>query len=83
MRKKIFGIALMAAIAVTAGWNISQNENQVKLSDLALNNVEALASDESDSSDCRSYCSSDYRYSCIIDYGGGSHAISCPQMRRK
>lgn len=47
MRKKIFGIALMAAIAVTAGWNISQNENEVKLSDLALNNVEALAWGES------------------------------------
>lgn len=46
MRKKIFGIVLMAAIAVIAGWNIGQSENEVKLIDLALANTEALASGE-------------------------------------
>lgn len=43
MKKKILGIVVMAAIALTAGWNINQNNNDIQLSDLALDNVEALA----------------------------------------
>ena len=42
MRKKILGIAVMAVVAVAAAWNINQSENEIKLSDLALDNVEAL-----------------------------------------
>ena len=63
MRKKILGIAVMAVVAVAAAWNINQSENEIKLSDLALDNVEALASGEGGSG----YCS----YSgggCIIKY---------------
>jgi len=48
MRKKILGIAVMAVVAVAAAWNINQSENEIKLSDLALDNVEALASGEAD-----------------------------------
>ena len=48
MRKKILGIAVMAVVAVAAAWNINQSENEIKLSDLALDNVEALASVEAD-----------------------------------
>lgn len=51
MRKKLIGIAVMAAIAVTAGWNFSQSKNEVAMSDLALANVDALANDESGSGD--------------------------------
>lgn len=36
----------MAVVAVAAAWNINQSENEIKLSDLALDNVEALASGE-------------------------------------
>ncbi|KKB54442.1 hypothetical protein HMPREF1212_00155 [Parabacteroides sp. HGS0025] len=43
MKKKIFGVALIAAMAVAAGWNFNQNKNETKLSDLAMANVEALA----------------------------------------
>ena len=46
MKKKILGIVVMAAVALTAGWNINQSDNDIKLSDLALDNVEALASGE-------------------------------------
>ncbi|WP_455630193.1 NVEALA domain-containing protein [Parabacteroides sp.] len=46
MKKRIIGIAVMAAVALTTGWNINQSENDIKLSDLALDNVEALASGE-------------------------------------
>ena len=46
MKKHIFGAALLVAIAVAAGWNYQQNKQDVQLSDLALTNVEALASGE-------------------------------------
>ena len=43
MKKKIFGAALIAAMAVAAGWNFNQSKNEMELSDLVLANVEALA----------------------------------------
>lgn len=46
MKKKMLGIIAFAAIAAVAGWNYNQNMNNVNLSDLALENVEALASGE-------------------------------------
>ena len=46
MKKKIFGAVLIAAMALAAGWNFNQSKNEVVLSDLALANVEALASGE-------------------------------------
>ena len=59
MRKKILGIAVMAVVAVAAAWNINQSENEIKLSDLALDNVEALASGEGGRG-------------CIIKYSDGT-----------
>lgn len=50
--KKLFGIIAIAAIAVAAGWNFNQSQDEVELSDLALANVEALASGE-DGSNCK------------------------------
>ena len=47
MKKKIFGVALIAAMAVAAGWNFNQSKNEVNLTDLTLANVEALARWES------------------------------------
>jgi hypothetical protein len=46
MKKKMLGIIAFAAIAAVAGWNYNQNMNNVNLSDLALENVEALAGGE-------------------------------------
>lgn len=43
--KKLLGIIAIAAIAA-AGWNFSQSQNEVELSDLALANTEALAQGE-------------------------------------
>lgn len=45
MKKYILGIAVIATAAI-AGWNYQQNQESVELSDLALENVEALARDE-------------------------------------
>ena len=41
MGKKIIGVIAFAAIAVAAGWNYQQNKQDVELSDLALENIEA------------------------------------------
>ena len=40
--KKLLGIIAIAA-AAAAGWNFSQSQDEIELSDLALANVEALA----------------------------------------
>lgn len=46
MKKKIFGAAFIATMAVAAGLNFGQSNNDARLSDLVLENVEALANDE-------------------------------------
>ena len=43
MKKKILGVAIIAAMALTASWNFNQSKNEVELSDLALANVEAIS----------------------------------------
>ena len=45
MGTKILGVIAFVAIAAAAGWNYQQNTNEVQLSDLALENAEALARD--------------------------------------
>ena len=47
MGTKILGVIAFVAIAAAAGWNYQQNTNEVQLSDLALENAEALARGES------------------------------------
>ena len=61
MKKNIFSLVAIAAISLSA-WNYSENQNNVELSDLALENVEALASGED--SDPGHYVSS--LYTCLI-----------------
>jgi hypothetical protein len=46
MRKKTLSVVIIAAVAIVAGWNYQQSENEMELSDLALANVEALADGE-------------------------------------
>ena len=52
MGTKILGVIAFVAIAATAGWNYQQNTNEVQLSDLALENAEALARGESGTDYC-------------------------------
>lgn len=52
MGTKILGVIAFVAIAAAAGWNYQQNTNEVQLSDLALENAEALARGESDTDYC-------------------------------
>lgn len=46
MGKKLFRVIAFVAITAAAGWNYNQNNQKVELSDLALENVEALARGE-------------------------------------
>ena len=43
MRKKVMGIIVAAVITVVAEYNMHTSQNEMKLSDLVLANVEALA----------------------------------------
>ena len=52
MGTKILGAIAFVAIAAAAGWNYQQNTNEVQLSDLALENAEALARGESGTDYC-------------------------------
>lgn len=48
MKKNILKVAFVAAFAMIAGYGVYATQNEVKLSDLALDNVEALAWGEGD-----------------------------------
>jgi hypothetical protein len=47
MKKKVLISIFVVAIAAVAGWNVSQGMSDSTLSDMVLANVEALADDES------------------------------------
>ena len=47
MKKKLISAAFVVAIALAAGYNVYNLQNKEALSDLALDNVEALANRES------------------------------------
>ena len=65
MKKKIMGLIAVVAIVTVAGYNVytSQNNNG-KLSDLALSNVEALADPSEGGFDCVNGC---------VDNGNGCY----------
>lgn len=46
MKKRILGTVIITVIALAAGWNFNQNENEVTISELTLDNIEALAQPE-------------------------------------
>lgn len=54
MKKKMMGIIAIVAVAIVAGYNVYTSQNDMKLSDLTLNNIEALASSiEKSGNHCR------------------------------
>jgi hypothetical protein len=83
MKKNILKATLVVAFALIAGMNVYNAQQSDVMSDLALANVEALASGEGSSSDCETYCTSDSRYDCIISWGVGIEGVTCPDHRKK
>jgi hypothetical protein len=69
MKKKILGVAIVAAIALVSGWNISQSKSDVALSDVALENVEALADENGGSSSTTCRCSYSNTICSVNNYG--------------
>ena len=56
MKKKLFGAALISAMAVAAGWNFNQSKNETSLTELTLANVDALARAETDDEFTQATC---------------------------
>ena len=84
MKKNILKVTLVAAIALVASVNVyNAQQSDVEMSDLALANVEALASGEIINRDCEVYCQPDSRYTCIIRYYGDVEGVTCPDHRKK
>ncbi|MBO5506491.1 MAG: NVEALA domain-containing protein [Bacteroides sp.] len=83
MKKNILKATIVAAFALIAGMNVYNAQKSDVMSELALANVEALASGEGSISDCETYCKSDSRYDCIISWGDGIEGITCTDHRKK
>ena len=62
MKKKIIGAALIAAMAVAAGWNFNQSKNETQLSDLTMANVDALARGEAAVVNCETW----HEVECVV-----------------
>jgi Tfp pilus assembly protein FimT len=77
MKKKIFGLIAVLAIAAVAAWNVSVNFSSQKneLSDISMANVEALAQENGGNCPGR-YCSYTGAFgSCSACCPRGKHAI--------
>lgn len=55
MKNRVLSMAFLAALAVAAGFNYLQSENEPKLSELTMANIEALATREGGGS-CSDSC---------------------------
>ena len=53
MKKRIFNVGVFVAVALVAGYNVYSSQKSDDMSDMALANVEALASGEGSSGTCR------------------------------
>lgn len=61
MKKKISGIITFAVLIVTVSWSYRHKTNEVELSNLALENIEALALPEA----ANDYCDNFSNRNCI------------------
>ncbi|MDR0423816.1 MAG: NVEALA domain-containing protein [Rickettsiales bacterium] len=75
MKKKLFCSIAVLAIAAMAAFNININTQENGLSDVSLDNVEALAS-EIDPINCIYYCYSSPNYACGLS-NGGEYGLMC------
>ncbi|WP_294629101.1 NVEALA domain-containing protein [uncultured Bacteroides sp.] len=64
MKTKIMGCIAVVAIAAVAGYNVYTSQNDVKLSNLVIVNMEALAQGESSGGNCEP---SDSRECCVCN----------------
>lgn len=77
MKKKILGILAVLIVTLISAWNINKNQNEVNLSDLALNNVEALAWHEEENNNGGGTQYYHYNYKHAMPNAGGSTSYIC------
>lgn len=70
------GVALIATMAVAASWNFNQSNNEVSISDLALENIEALARNESSSDAIIANCYWSEGNQCNYNWNGRPYTSS-------
>ncbi len=83
MKKKFFQVAFVSAVVAVAGYGMYENQSKENLSNVMLENVEALATGEGGSGDCDFYCEPNWRYMCIITFGDGIDGITCVGYNKK
>lgn len=79
MKKKLLGLITVLAIAAIAAYNVNVNIQNNGLSDISLENIEALASEDGYASKCNS-CMSDPNYDCHVYKNGKLYEI-CSNRR--
>lgn len=83
MKKSILKIVFASAFALVASYSVYASQQKVEMSDLAMANVEALASGEGGSTDCEVYCTPSPNYDCIITWGSDTEGKTCPSHRKR
>ena len=73
--KKIFGIMAIVAVAVAAGWNFSQSQNEENIANLTLASIESVDACEASSSasENKGYCVKEYNGSKDICASNGPY----------
>jgi hypothetical protein len=69
MKKNLLCLMTVVAITIVAAWNVIQSKNEIALTDVALENIEALA-DETSTGKAYVHCSG----SDIICVGSGIYS---------
>lgn len=77
MKKKILGTVMIVSMVLVTCWNSNQSKNETILSDLALANVEALASGEISAGCVLGGCVVNPFYDCWL-YHWGFPETFCP-----
>ena len=85
MKKNIMKVALVAAVAAIAGYGVYANQTKEMMSDVMLENVEALASAELSNGRCwaswyKECCvcgNAHFTYAYPIDGYGCEHRVGC------
>lgn len=82
MKTKLIIGFVAVIIAFVSSWNIDQKQDEIKLSNMVLQNVEALAQGESNIGSCTWYgCKMSFYTSCNVYTTLNGLIMSCPQMR--
>ena len=83
MKKKIFSVVAAVAVVAAAGWSYQQSKQYDGMSELALANVEALATGESDIPSIPCEAGGPSCSYVVKDANGDYHNATTPGMKRK